>query len=73
MYVCVCNAVTERQIRALAEQGVRTLPEMSRINGCSSTCGACMDEAEQILKSSQPSRKRINFDVAIVNGLNQGV
>lgn len=70
MYVCVCNAVTERQIRALAEQGVRSLDEMSLINGCSSTCGTCMEEAEQILKSAQ-TRRKLGFDVAIVNGLNQ--
>ena len=73
MYVCVCNAVTERQIRALAEQGVRTLDEMSQINGCSSTCGGCMDEAKRILKISQPSRKKINLDVAIANGLSQAI
>ncbi len=71
MYICVCNAVTERQIRALAEQGVRTVDEMGLINGCSTTCGGCLEDAEQILKTSQPTRKKLSFDVSVVNGINQ--
>ncbi len=71
MYICVCNAVTERQIRALAKQGIRTVEEMGYINGCSTTCGGCREEANLILKSSQPSRNKLNFDVNVVNGINQ--
>ncbi len=73
MYVCICNAVTERQIRALAEQGICTVDEMSRINGCASTCGSCIQDAEQILNSAQPGRAKLNFGISIVNGLKQAV
>lgn len=73
MYVCICNAVTERQIRALAEQGISTMAELSRVNGCSTTCGSCLEDAEQILQASQPSRKGIKLDVAMVNGLSQAI
>jgi bacterioferritin-associated ferredoxin len=49
MYVCICNAVTERSIREAAASGVRTLSELSRRTGCSDCCGSCADVASQIL------------------------
>ena len=45
MYVCICNAVTERTIREAAASGVRTLSELSRRTGCSDCCGTCADLA----------------------------
>jgi bacterioferritin-associated ferredoxin len=50
MYVCICNAVTERAVRQAAADGVRSLSELTRRTGCSGTCGGCADYAEQILR-----------------------
>ena len=33
MYVCVCNAITDREIRGAAELGARTLEDLSRDAG----------------------------------------
>lgn len=50
MYVCVCNSVTESDIRRVAEDdGVRTFSELKRLTGCSSTCGSCEDMARDVL------------------------
>ena len=49
MFVCICNAITERQIREYAAAGVTTLEELRMRSGCSDCCGQCSDEAEAIL------------------------
>lgn len=49
MYVCVCNAVTDREIAAAKERGVSTLPELSEATGVASCCGACAETAHEIL------------------------
>jgi len=56
MYVCICNAVTERAIREAAASGVRTLSELSRRTGCSDCCGTCADVARQILEDTHRTR-----------------
>lgn len=56
MYVCICNAVTERTIREAARTGVRTLTELSRRTGCADCCGSCADLANQILEETHRTR-----------------
>ncbi len=51
MFVCVCNAVTDREIRYLARRGVDSLEELRMLTGCSDCCGQCADEAEAVLLS----------------------
>lgn len=51
MFVCVCNAVTDREIRDLARRGVDSLEELRMLTGCSDCCGQCADEAEAVLAS----------------------
>lgn len=52
MYVCICNAVTDRQIREAADQGVSNMAELSRRTGCSDCCGSCADLASEILHAA---------------------
>ena len=52
MYVCVCNAVTERSIRELVSEGYHTLNEIQALTGCSGTCGRCRDHAEAVIEAS---------------------
>ena len=56
MYICICNAVTERAIRDAALSGVRTLPELSRRTGCADCCGSCADLANEILEQTHRAR-----------------
>ena len=52
MYVCICNAVTDSDIRRAAQDGVRNLRQLRQATGCSSTCGSCEDMADQILQQA---------------------
>lgn len=50
MYVCVCNAVTDRQIVEAAKQGATSLKDLRRELGISNECGLCAQCARQCLK-----------------------
>ena len=49
MYVCLCNGVTDREIREVAAAGCRTLPELTMRTGCGASCGSCLSMAQDIL------------------------
>ena len=53
MYVCVCRAVTDRQIRDAAQAGVNTLKELRRELGVCSECGQCAASALECLKKTE--------------------
>lgn len=48
MYVCICNAVTDRSIREAAREGATSFAELQRRTGCSDCCGNCEDLARGI-------------------------
>ena len=50
MYVCVCKAVTERQVREAVSDGARSLKDLRRELGVTSDCGQCAAFARQCLK-----------------------
>jgi len=49
MFVCICNAVTDREIRDLARRGVDSLEDLRMLTGCGDCCGQCADDAETLL------------------------
>jgi len=55
MYVCICMAVTERQIRDAARHGARTLKDLRRQFGVASQCGQCATAARQCLAEARRS------------------
>ena len=52
MYVCLCNAVTERQIRQAVTLGATTLDELSEGLGVATNCGKCHGCACDILQDA---------------------
>ena len=52
MYVCVCQAVTDRQIREAAESGARSLRDLRRDLGVTRDCGRCASCAHECLRES---------------------
>lgn len=52
MYVCVCNAVTESDIRREAEAGVRDFDRLQEHTGCATSCGCCEPEARKALREA---------------------
>lgn len=50
MYVCICNAVTEREIRAAVEQGATSMRRLKRDLGVAASCGKCARCAHAVLR-----------------------
>ena len=57
MYVCICNAITDSQIREAASSGVEDLWGLQAELGVASGCGSCKEAASEILRQHR-SRKR---------------
>ena len=49
MYVCVCNAVNDREIRAAVALGARTLDDLSASLGVATCCKRCTQCAQDVL------------------------
>lgn len=50
MYVCNCNAVTEREIQGAVELGCHTLHDLRRDLGVATCCGKCAPDARKLLR-----------------------
>jgi len=49
MYVCICNAVTDKQIEASVEDGATTMKQLSAELKVGSQCGKCCQCAKKVL------------------------
>ena len=57
MYVCICNGVTDRDIRQAAEAGCRSVSELTMRTGAGANCGGCLDMAAQLLDQARALRE----------------
>lgn len=56
MFVCICNGVTDSQIRQAAANGCREVAELTMRTGCGASCGSCMDMAADLLDRYHATR-----------------
>lgn len=52
MYICLCNAVTDHDIRRAAADGVHSFADLQARTGCSDCCGCCEQEARSTLSAA---------------------
>ena len=57
MYVCICLAVTDRQIREAALGGALTLKDLRRDLGVTSECGRCASCARSCLEAVHQTQR----------------
>jgi len=53
MYICICNAVTERQVRECAGRGCDSLEQLAFETGLGVGCGRCKEFASDLLEDLQ--------------------
>ena len=56
MYVCVCQAVTESEIREAADEGLSSVQELGHCPGVATGCGQCASMASDILDDQRRTR-----------------
>lgn len=52
MYVCVCKAVSDKEIRQAVNEGACSMRALCKSTGVASQCGKCAVMAQQILKNT---------------------
>lgn len=53
MYVCVCNAVTERDIHHAVKNGATTVKHLKESLSVSADCGSCASCAKACIKAAK--------------------
>jgi bacterioferritin-associated ferredoxin len=59
MYVCICKAVTDQQIRQAIRAGVTDLDGLQQELGVASGCGSCADAASALINESDSRAKHV--------------
>jgi bacterioferritin-associated ferredoxin len=52
VYVCVCNAIRERDVRRAIEEGACTPQEIFKAHDAEPCCGRCIPDLERMLKEA---------------------
>ncbi len=56
MYVCICNGVTDRQIREAADAGCDSVSEMTMRTGAGASCGSCLGLVAEMIDEARARR-----------------
>lgn len=59
MYVCMCAAVTEAEVRACARAGARSLEDVAEACAAGTGCGSCHERVHTILATTPPSEEEL--------------
>jgi bacterioferritin-associated ferredoxin len=49
MFICICNAITERQVQAAVAEGASTMSDLQGQLGVATCCGCCAETASEYL------------------------
>jgi bacterioferritin-associated ferredoxin len=52
MFICICNGVTERQVRTAIEEGACTVHDLRARLGVAAGCGCCAEFAADLLSEA---------------------
>jgi bacterioferritin-associated ferredoxin len=51
MYVCICNAITDKEIQRAVEDGARDLWDLQGELGVAAGCGSCKEHAMEVVRN----------------------
>lgn len=58
MYVCICQAVTDHEIRDEVRAGAKTMKDLQKRLGVASCCGCCAPCAREVLADGLHEMRR---------------
>jgi len=53
MYVCICNAITDKQIIEAQQNGYANMEQITRHLGVGNCCGRCVTTAQEVLNDNK--------------------
>ncbi len=67
MYVCICHGVTDQQIREVAQNGCRSVAELTMRTGAGASCGSCLDAAAGLLEQAHDDRQAMPLPLPVLS------
>ena len=61
MIVCVCNRLTESDVRQAARRGCATPEAAYACLGCEVQCGCCLDYAQEVIDLERGERPQLRI------------
>ncbi len=58
MYVCLCNGITDRDIRESIADGASSVEEVMYLTGAATRCGSCMATIAAMVDQEAPRSTR---------------
>ena len=52
VYVCICNAITDHEVRGAVALGARSLADLKSTLGVATQCGRCADGAHGLVREA---------------------
>ena len=64
MIVCICNRITESEVRKAARRGAATPEAAYACHGCDVQCGCCLDYAQDVIDEEHGKPKHLRLVTA---------
>ena len=58
MYVCICNAVTDRQIKKAVQEGHGTFEKIQLQLDVATCCGQCESHAKEVILDAKNDKRK---------------
>ncbi len=65
MFVCLCNAITDRQIKETVAAGANSLTDLQAQLGVATCCGCCADLASSYLNVAAETQVNVNSSINV--------
>ena len=56
MYICICNGITDGEIRSCVQQGACCMQDLQRELGVATQCGRCESYARELLPQDEAAQ-----------------
>lgn len=61
MYICLCKAINETQVRGAIASGIHDVEELGTTLGVGTGCGTCRDHAQGLIDEHLGDRECASF------------
>lgn len=61
MYICLCEPVTDRDIKAAVDTGCRSVREVAGRLGCCRDCGKCVRAAKEVIDAARADLQTVRM------------
>ena len=61
MIVCVCNAISEKDVREAARNGARTPEAAYGTLDCEPVCGCCLEYAQELIDEERGKKPHLRI------------